>query len=56
MADAEERAESRRRLGLSRELQQTREILPDPARGGTRGYPVWSMLDAIAKRQQGKHS
>ena len=35
-------AKSRSRLGLSRKLQQERTNLPpNPACGGTRGYPVW---------------
>lgn len=36
----DERAKARSLLGLSRELQETRAPLPDPARGGSRGYPI----------------
>ena len=38
---ADERADSRRRLQLSRELEVSRQTLPHPSVGGTRGYPVW---------------
>lgn len=37
---ADERAKARRDLGLSRELAEERAPLPDPSRGGSRGYPV----------------
>ena len=38
---ADERADSRRRLQLSRELEVNRQRLPHPSFGGTRGYPLW---------------
>ena len=38
---ADERAERRRRLQLSRELENPRKSLHHPSFGGTRGYPVW---------------
>lgn len=39
---ANDRATSRSALGLSRELQRPRtDMSPNPAKGGTRGYPVW---------------
>lgn len=37
---ADERANARRHLGLTRELEETRARIPDPSRGGTRGYPI----------------
>lgn len=35
---ADDRAKSRKRVGAPRELEQRRATLPDPSRGGTRGY------------------
>jgi transposase len=38
----QQRAKTRSKMGLSRELQVTRDSnVPHPARGGTRGYPLW---------------
>ena len=46
---ANARARSRSRLGLSRELQQDRTSLgSDPSIGGTRGYPYWFRIRALA--------
>ena len=38
---ADERADSRRRLQLSRELEVYRQAFPHPRVGGARGYPLW---------------
>ena len=38
---ADQRADSRRRLQLSRELEKGHKSLHHPSKGGTRGYPVW---------------
>ena len=38
---ADERADSRRRLQLSRELEVDRQAFPHPSVGGSRGYPLW---------------
>ena len=46
---ANDRANARSAIGLSRELQQARtDIPPDPSIGGTRGYPPWFRIRAIA--------
>ena len=45
---ANTRAITRSRLGLARETQRFRTgQYPHPARGGTRGYPLWLRSDAI---------
>jgi len=45
---ANTRAITRSRLGLARETQRFRTgHYPHPARGGTRGYPLWLRSDAI---------
>ena len=45
---ANTRALTRSRLGLGRETQQFRTgHYPNPARGGTRGYPLWLRTVAI---------
>ena len=36
----DEHADARTQLGLSREMELNRKLLPDPAFGGTRGYQV----------------
>ena len=47
--EANARAHSRSRLGLTRELQvQRTDLPPDPSRGGTRGYPVWFRMRVLA--------
>ena len=51
---ADLRASSRARLGLTRELNETRAELPDPAKGGTRGYPVADRLFQLAEVQHGR--
>ena len=50
---ADERADSRHNLQLSRELQITRKSLPHPSGGGTRGYPVWFRRIEIARQRDG---
>ena len=40
-------AKARRKLGLSRQLEQARSIGPDPSNGGTTGYPVWYRIDQL---------
>jgi len=50
---ADERADARRRVGLTRELEQTRQTLPRPSVGGTRGYPVWHRIADLGRTAQG---
>jgi hypothetical protein len=54
--EEDDRARARRDLGLSRELQQERTSLSDPARGGCRGYPVWFRMEELAKWQAGEET
>ena len=45
---ADTRAITRSKLGLARERQRFRTShYPNPARGGTRGYPLWLRTKAI---------
>ena len=46
-------AQSRRELGLSRQLQQDRAVAADPSLGGS-GYPVWYRIKEINKHQNGE--
>jgi GH24 family phage-related lysozyme (muramidase) len=50
----DERAKARSAQGLTRELQVIRKELPDPARGGCRGYPVWLRRDMLEKAANGE--
>lgn len=50
---ADERAKARRLLGLTRELQAERAELPDPARGGTRGYAVHTRRNELQRVANG---
>jgi hypothetical protein len=53
--EEDDRVQARRDLGLSRELQQDKTSLSDPAiRGGCSGYPVWFRLQELAKWQAGE--
>jgi hypothetical protein len=36
-------------MGLSRQLQQTRRVLPHPREGGSSGYPVWFREEQLEK-------
>ena len=46
---ADDRAHTRSKLGLSRELEVTRsKNNPEPSKGGTRGYPVWFRQRVLA--------
>ena len=48
MDPANQRAQHRSALGLSRELQQDRTDHPSsPSRGGSTGYPVWFRLRVL---------
>jgi hypothetical protein len=49
----DERAHARSEMGLTRELEQERSQLPHPAKGGTRGYPVWYRMEELAKHAAG---
>ena len=53
---ADERAERRRRLQLSRELENPRKSLHHPSFGGTRGYPVWFRHLEIDRFRRGEHT
>ena len=46
-------AQSRRELGLSRQLRQDRAVAADPSLGGS-GYPVWYRIKEIDKSQNGE--
>ena len=48
---ADARALARRRLQLSRELEQTRQALPHPSIGGARGYPLWFRQEELQRHQ-----
>ena len=48
------RADARAKLGLTRELETTRAVLPDPSRGGTRGYPVHDRIYQLMRAAQGQ--
>jgi hypothetical protein len=50
----DERAISRRNLGVSRELQQNRTGEPDPSNGGSLGYPEWFRMDQLARADAGQ--
>ena len=50
---ADARALARRRLQLSRELEQTRQALPHPSIGGARGYPLWFRQEELQRHQTG---
>ena len=50
---ADERARARKRVGATRELEETRATLPHPSRGGTRGYPVWFRSLELLRHAQG---
>ena len=50
--DARERSE----LGLPRQLEVTRNVLPDPALGGSRGYLVHQRLQEIVRAAGGDHT
>lgn len=52
---ADTRANARRDLGLSRELQQQQAPLPEPSRGGTRGYSVPERLNELNRVDNGEH-
>ena len=40
--------------GLSRQLQQTRRVMPHPSRGGSSGYPVWFREEQLEKWYAGE--
>jgi hypothetical protein len=46
---ADRQAIARSDLGITRLLEQTRQELPHPSLGGTRGYPAWYRVDQIQK-------
>jgi hypothetical protein len=50
----DERAKAHSAQGLTRELQVIREELPDPSRGGCRGYPVWLRREMLEKAVNGE--
>lgn len=50
---ADEYAAARSRLGLSRETELTRKSLPDPAKGGARGYQVPDCVWQLEKERGG---
>ena len=50
---ADARAWARKRVGATRELEQTRATLPHPSRGGTRGYPTWFRVHELQQHAQG---
>ena len=50
---ADERADMRHRLQLSRELEVDRRSLTHPSVGGTRGYPVWFRTLEVRRRVRG---
>lgn len=50
---ADSRAKARANLGLSRELEEERGILPDPSRGGARGYSLSQRVKELARIQAG---
>jgi len=50
----DERAKARRDEGITRELQVIRKELPDPSRGGSRGYPVWLRREMILQAANGQ--
>jgi hypothetical protein len=50
----DERARLRSAQGITRELQVLRKELPDPSRGGCRGYPVWLRRQMIAQAANGE--
>ena len=46
-------ADARARLGLSRQLEQTRRVTPHPSCGGDQGYNVWFREEQLAEAQAG---
>jgi hypothetical protein len=53
---ANERAQARAELGLSRKLAQPRHVKPYPRRGGSSGYPVWSREEQLEKWNAGEET
>jgi hypothetical protein len=51
--DKDCRAAARRKLGFARELQQPCTRESDPARAGSKGYPVWYRMDQLARFDAG---
>ena len=51
---ADKRAHARAKLGLTRELQAVRAVLPDPSRGGSRGYTVDDRLYQLTRVANGE--
>ena len=45
-------AKERRTVGMNRVTEVTRGSLPHPARGGTRGYPVWHRIQDLLRAAQ----
>jgi hypothetical protein len=53
---ADIRASARASLGLTRELERTRAVLPDPSRGGPRGYPVHDRIYQLTRAALGQET
>ena len=51
---ADLQVEASARLGLSRQLEQTRRTKPRPSRGGGRGYDICFREEQLAKAQAGE--
>ena len=47
-------AQTRAEMGLLRQLQQTRCVVPHPSRGGSSSYPVWAREEKIEKWYAGE--
>ena len=52
--DEDKQAKARRELGLTRQLRVTRTPLPEPNKGGCRGYPVWFRIAELQRAANGE--